>query len=643
MTAASNQFTSTIRELSAQLRSTSTAAVRIDLIDRLLYYLVYTQPERARALLQEQADLLLQHPLPDQQLSHYFHLSTLDNIGYRFDEAEASLLHALDLIEEYGSIQQRVDALIDHAGTLINLDRQEEAEGQLSKAERLLQTFPNDQLQARLLSRQGGIHLRTGQYSKAIQKYLNAYRYLESKHEEESLKDHYFYTLVNAGLGNVYERMGEYDKAEEAYRRAIHRCESLGLVGRLAWYYLNLGNAHMSTGQYEAAAKYLNLSLENDDDASGSARESAYANLGNCYIQQGRFREAEELLGRAATFFKNADKDYQSNLATIAMWRAQIKVKEADIPQGIRLLEEARDLAEAIGDKLILSEVYRNLADCHAMMKDFKSAYKAQLAYDDYQWQHQDDLNHRKIKELETLYQTEAKEKEAERLKLMASHLQLNALRAQMNPHFLYNCLNSIQSFITTKDASTASKYLAKFAMLMRQSLEYTNKESISLEDEIAFVSDYLDINCHLRFDGKLAYTIEVDDELEEDIVGVPTMIIQPYVENAIEHGLRGRKGGNIHISFKLESDASIRATITDNGIGREKVAAIQAGDPLHAAHRSRGTEITLSRLRLLQPQLAEEEPVKITDLFNEQGQACGTRVEVLIPTVDLHLVGLKN
>ncbi len=643
MTAAPNYFTSTIRELSAQLRSTFTAVVRIDLIDRLLYYLVYTQPERARVLLKEQADLLLHHPLPDQQLSHYFHLSTLDNIGYRFQEAEAALLHALDLIEEYGSIQQRVDALIDHAGTLINLDRQDEAEGQLSKAERLLQTFPNDQLQARLLSRQGGIHLRTGQYSKAIQKYLNAYSYLESKHDKESLKDHYFYTLVNAGLGNVYERMEEYDKAEEAYRRAIHRCESLGLVGRLAWYYLNLGNAHLSMGQYEAAAKYLNLSLENDDDASGSARESAYANLGNCYIQQGRFQEAEELLERAATFFKNADKDYQSNLATIATWRAQIKVKEGDIPEGIRLLEEARDLAGAIRDKLILSEVYRNLADCHAMVKDFKSAYEAQLASEDYQWQHQEDLNHRKIKELETLYQTEAKEKEAERLKLMASHLQLNALRAQMNPHFLYNCLNSIQSFITTKDASTASKYLAKFAMLMRQSLEYTNKENISLEDEIAFVSDYLDISCHLRFDGKLAYTIEVDDELEEDIVGVPTMIIQPYVENAIEHGLRGRKGGNIHISFELKNDASILATITDNGIGREKVAAIQAGDPLHAAHRSRGTEITLSRLKLLQPQLAEEEPVKIIDLFDEKGRASGTRVEVLIPTADLHLAGLKN
>lgn len=643
MTATSNYFTSTVCELSTQLRSVSSPIVRIDLIDRLLHYLVYTQPDWARSLLEEQASLLLQHPLPDQQLSHYFHLSALDNLGYRFEAAEAALLQALNLIEEYGSIQQRVDALIDHAGTLINLDRQEEAEGQLSKADRLLQTFPNDQLYARLLSRQGGIQLRNGQYSKAIQKYLNAFSYQELSNEQMSLKDHYFYTLVNAGLGNVYERMGEYDKAEEAYRRAIQRCESLGLVGRLAWYYLNLGNAHLSTGQYEEAAKYLNLSLENDDDASGSARESAYANLGSCYIQQGRFREAEELLERAATFFKNADKDYQSNLATIAIWRAQIKVEEGDTREGIQLLEEARSLAESSGDLIILSEVHQNLADCYAMVKDFESAYYAQLTYDEYQRQHQEVLNHRRTRELETLYRTEAKEKEAERLKLMASHLQLNALRAQMNPHFLYNCLNSIQSFITTKDANTASKYLAKFAMLMRQSLEYTNKENISLEDEIAFVSDYLDISCHLRFDGKLAYTIEVDDELEEDIVGVPTMIIQPYVENAIEHGLRGRKGGNIHISFRPYDDTAILATITDNGIGREKVAAIQAGDPLHAAHRSRGTEITMSRLKLLQPLLAEQEPVKIIDLFDKNGIASGTRVEVLIPSVDLHLVGLKN
>ncbi|MEL6392737.1 MAG: histidine kinase, partial [Bacteroidota bacterium] len=240
------------------------------------------------------------------------------------------------------------------------------------------------------------------------------------------------------------------------------------------------------------------------------------------------------------------------------------------------------------------------------------------------------------------LMKAEAREREAELLKLQASQLQLRALRAQMNPHFLFNCLNSIQSFISTKDASTASKYLARFAMLMRQSLEYINLEYISLEDEIEFLSNYLDLNCNLRFDGNLTTDVRVDDDLEEDIIGVPTMILQPYVENAVEHGLRGRKHGHIQIDFSLYNQEAIRAVITDDGVGREMVRDMHALDPTRKQHRSRGTEITLRRLNLLQRSSAlleeGEEPVTISDLYDVDGRAAGTRVEVIIPIQDLSL-----
>lgn len=643
MTAELNEFKVTVYELEAQLSATTVPIVRIDLIDRLLTFLVYTQPKRARKLLAEQSERLADNYLPDPQLSYHLHLAVLDNLEYRFTEAEASLARALELVEEYGTIQQRIETLIDYVGTLLNLDRQDEAENHLDKAERLLKNFPDDQLTARLLTRQGVVDLRTGRYDKAIQKYLQAFNFLAAGGMKLEIKDHYFYTLVNSGLGNVYERMGEFDKAGEAYRRAIDRCESLGMEGRLPWYYLHLGNAHLSDGDYVAAGKYFAHVLEFDDQPNNTARESAYANLGSCYIEQERYREAEELLDRAEKYFQNADRNYRSNLTTITMWRGRIKAEEGDLVGAIDELEKALEMARPTRDPIILSEICRNLADCYASTGDYESAYTAQLAYDNYQREHQEALNRRRMQELETLYRTEAKEKEAERLKLKAGHLQLNALRAQMNPHFLYNCLNSIQSFITTNNTNTASKYLAKFAMLMRQSLEYTDKDNISLEEEIAFLTDYLDISCHLRFEGKLDYFINVDEEIEEDILGVPTMIIQPYVENAIEHGLRGRKGGRIDIDFDPHSDTAILASITDNGIGREKVFTMQANDPLRSAHRSRGTEITLSRLSLLQPDMEPDATVKIIDLYDEKGEACGTRVEVVIPVVDLHLLGDKH
>ena len=639
MTAEIDQTKTIPLELEAQLLATSDSLLRIDLIDRLLPYLVYTRPVCARKLLEEQSVLLEQHEMPDQQLGYFQQLAALDNLSFNYSSAESALLRALELVEEYGSIQQRIETSIDYVGTLFNLNRYDEARATLDQADRLLKTFPDDKLAARIFCRRGFIDLKEGNLTRALQKFLEAFNYLGGYGRQLSIKDHYFYTLVNSGLGTVYDLSTEFDKANDAFHRTIDRCLEYGIHSRLAWHYLNLGNVYLSMGDYGEAEKYFLLVINNDDEGSSPARASAYANFGSCLLEQEEYRKAEALFDRAEKFFRSSDRDYWSNLITITFWRARIKQEEGDLSGSIKQLEKSLRLAEKHDDVVQLSEICRMLAQSYAEIGDYKSAYLAQVKYDEFQQRHQNSLNLRSLQELETQYQTEAKEKEAERLKLKSSQLQLNALRAQMNPHFLYNSLNSIQSFITTNDITTASKYLAKFAMLMRQSLEYTNKEFISLEDEIVFLTDYLEISCHLRFEGKLAYHIEVDEEIEEDIFGVPTMIIQPYVENAIEHGLRGRQKGKIEIIFEQLDDASIRATISDNGIGRRKVQAIQALDMTRLEHRSRGTEITINRLCLLQPDLSREDAVKIIDLYDDKGEALGTRVEVIIPVSDLQLV----
>jgi len=639
MTAETNRIAEQLSDLEAQLSLSVSSQRRVHSIDQLLAYYVYTDPRRARDLLREQRQLLDEQFLPEAELSYFQHLAAVENQDYRYGEAERALQKALELIEEYGTIQQRIDTCIDYVGTLINLRRMEEALHYHSVAERLLATFPDDELSARSFSRHGVIYLHSNRYSRAIQKFLQSFNFLGTNARNLSLKSHYFYTLVNTGLGNVYERTGEIEKAIEAYERATDRCEQLGMRGRLVWHYLNLGNAYLATGDVELAGRYFAMVINNESDANPEARAAACANLGSCYIELQRYEEAEELLDQAEALYAVKAKPDYANSATMAIYRARIQAEQGQLEAAITQLEEGRKLAQAAGDPIILADISLNLARHYAEQADFAAAYTAQLEYDRYQQQHQAQLNHQRQQELEAQYKTEAKEKEAERLKLKASQLQLKALRAQMNPHFLYNCLNSIQSFISTNEASTASRYLAKFAMLMRQSLEYTNLEYISLEDEISFLTDYLDISCHLRFEGKLEYVITVDDELEEDIQGVPTMIIQPYVENAIEHGLRGQDGGRIEISFAPHGDASILATVTDNGIGRRRIAEIQANDATRLRHRSRGTEITLSRLQLLDPELMHREAVKIIDRYDKADNALGTRVEVVIPVVDLQLI----
>jgi LytS/YehU family sensor histidine kinase len=223
-------------------------------------------------------------------------------------------------------------------------------------------------------------------------------------------------------------------------------------------------------------------------------------------------------------------------------------------------------------------------------------------------------------------------------LRLQAAKLQLKALRAQMNPHFLFNALNSIQNYITSNEVTNAAKYLARFAKLMRQSLEYSDLEVVSLEKEIAFLSDYLYINEKLRFEDRLSYKIIVDDEIEEDITGVPTMIVQPYVENAIEHGLRNKESGNIRVDFSLYNEDTILCVVEDDGIGRDKARQMHLNDGRYKNHRSRGTAITEQRLQLLYNSREKKVYVHTIDLRDEEtGEALGTRVEIKIPIIDVH------
>jgi len=228
-------------------------------------------------------------------------------------------------------------------------------------------------------------------------------------------------------------------------------------------------------------------------------------------------------------------------------------------------------------------------------------------------------------------------------LKLQATKLQLKALRAQMNPHFMHNALNAIQTYISSGDAKNASLYLARFSALMRKSLDFSDLEVISLEEEVDFLREYLSLNQNLRFEGSLAYEINVDEDVEEDICGVPTMIIQPYVENAIEHGIRRKTHGKITVNFKMLGEDKLLCVIEDDGIGRAEARRIQSEDPRYKDHRSRGTYITEDRLKILFNVPAGEKYVEIIDNQDDFGKGTGTRVEIQIPITEINMVNVED
>lgn len=205
---------------------------------------------------------------------------------------------------------------------------------------------------------------------------------------------------------------------------------------------------------------------------------------------------------------------------------------------------------------------------------------------------------------------------------------QQKALRLQMNPHFIFNSLNSIQSFILSKDIDQAVNYLSRFSQLMRMIMANSTESVIPLSDEILAINHYLEIE-KLRFENKFSYTIHVAPEIDEEFTGIPPMTIQPYIENAIIHGLLHKSSkGRIDITFKIRGN-SIHCIITDNGIGRAKAEEIKKMSGLN--QKSKGMMISKERLDIFNKNEHDIFSVKITDLKDDQGSPSGTKVELFI------------
>ena len=204
------------------------------------------------------------------------------------------------------------------------------------------------------------------------------------------------------------------------------------------------------------------------------------------------------------------------------------------------------------------------------------------------------------------------------------------ALSQQMNPHFIFNTLNSIQYYILQNDNLSSNKYLTKFARLMRLTLDNSQNNTIPVKDEIAALNLYLELES-LRFEGKFEYKINVDSEIED--YQIPTLLIQPFVENAIWHGLMHKEGnGFIEVNLKLINN-QIFCTIEDNGVGRKKAKEIKANKSI--THKSLGSKITENRLKLINSLFGSQMKIQYIDLENELGNSDGTRVEIVISVIN--------
>lgn len=209
------------------------------------------------------------------------------------------------------------------------------------------------------------------------------------------------------------------------------------------------------------------------------------------------------------------------------------------------------------------------------------------------------------------------------------AEVEMTALRAQMNPHFLFNCLNSINKYVLMNDRDAASEYLSSFAKLIRLILDNSKQDSITLENELEALALYIEMEA-LRFENLFEYKIDIAEDIMPQDVYVPPLLFQPFVENAIWHGLMHKDGpGLIKVTVQTEINRLI-VCIEDNGVGRAKAKEYEAGQTLK--RKSHGMQITGERISILNKLNNSDAVVEIIDLVDEHGNATGTSVRITLP-----------
>ncbi len=519
-----------------------------------------------------------------------------------------------------------------------------------------------------ILRSEGYLHFRKADYTKALDNFREAMKIAEKNGYHDKLLKTYF------DMARTFERLGDDKKEKEYYRRYLGNAgieEKSDVIGQI---YLRLGNIASDEHEYREALNYQNMALQLGKQTSDTMMIISALNYlaWNHYLMK-NYDSSLQLYRVNISLARKYDK--QNFLCNCYGNIGNIYRDLKNYDRAIEYYQKSIEVAEKIRDFYNLSWLYEDISKMHATLGNYKQAYEGYILHSRYSDSLLSSRYRRSLYEARAEYEADKKTTEFEVLKMKLrqnryiayglgggivlllvigglmfyqntlldrqrisvmkqklSELTQRNLRQQMNPHFIFNTLNSIQYFVFENNKIAANDYMSKFARLMRMTLENSRSTSIPIKDELEALELYLQLES-LRFKGKFDWDIRVDEEIDTLLYKIPTMLIQPFVENSIVHGLMNKEEGRGHVrvDLKLKND-HILCSIQDNGIGRRRAMEIKAARK--AGHNSLGTKITASRLKLVNSLYGKEMKVHYTDLQDEKGNARGTRVEVTIPVV---------
>ncbi len=392
----------------------------------------------------------------------------------------------------------------------------------------------------------------------------------------------HFQSAILNNLAIAYDTKGDYDNATDYFDQAIELASGIGNKNTMSSALNSISQIQVKQGNYKAAEQSGLEALQYAREVNSLERQrDIWKNLNNIY-------EKKEDVANALSAYKNYILFKDSVLGEAN--KTELTRKEMRFEMEKKEAIAATELSQA---KLI-----RNLVIVGGIMLLLFSF----LAY----W-----FYNKKRIAIDQQQKADFKTKVAE--------TELKALLSQMNPHFIFNALNSISDFIAKNDAETANLYLIKFANLIRKILESSEDKTISLSDDLKLIENYIEIEL-LRLKGKFNYEIKVDPEIDPENTLIPTLIIQPFVENSIWHGLAGKNGdGKLLLEIKQSGDELIYC-VDDNGIGRLKSSKIKV------EHQPMGTKISEHRLDIINKLKGGDSKIAFID------KPEGTRVEVKLP-----------
>ncbi|MEZ4796812.1 MAG: tetratricopeptide repeat protein [Flavobacteriaceae bacterium] len=595
----------------------------------------------------------------------------LQNLFKRFERDSIKMKQLQEKAVEAGYFEAESYALNALGVIYRNLSKYDKAIDYHEYAEEVATYCENLELKVLSLNMLGVVYRRMDLVSSALEYHSQALEFAKTANPITEQLEYNIAVSLNS-MGNIYLVLKQYDLALEQFNKSIEIEQKANNKLGLAINHQNIGYAKEAKGQLgEALLDYQTSLRYNEEINSEIGRVICFNSIAKIYINQKKYDEALPLLQDALErALKIEDQYYIATSYTNLGWLESLTKKEDLAEEHLKKAIEISDTYNLLSSKIEalhhLSENYTSKGMHDLALNDYKIADSLEqtinnqrnLSYiNDLIIKYESETKSNTIKALANENELVKSRLEKNRLSLLLSilgiilvtvllfifnrqqqinqekkilTLEQNMLKSQMNPHFIFNSLNSIKLYIINNEKENAVYYLNKFAKLIRKILVASNEKDISLADELETMKLYMNIE-NIRFSNEIDFKINIDSNINPENVRVPSLILQPFLENSLWHGLSSKTDDKC-IVLDIEKNASdfVTISITDNGVGRKVSQERKQNKTLK--RDSVGIEITKERLFNFSKRFTRMYDLKIEDLFDAQNNAAGTKVILNIP-----------